>query len=295
MDEKVFSKIGGAFIGTALGDGLGEYPHLLKVEGEPIPPTDDTLMTLTLAKVVFSLKTYDPQKVAQAYYHLYREGKLTKIGWSTFQALKRFEKYRNWFYSGVINKRAAGNGVAMRVAPLGIFAYLKKLPLEDFYETVRREGYITHRNELAISGAFAVAYAVYLNLEGNLTPTGVVEETLHLLEELGIENPVKEALELSLKKVDLNPKEALTSLGTSGYVVHTVASAFYLFLKMDNFLEGLKALLEVGGDTDTIGAIYGALYGSYFGMEKFPQNLVNRLETLPEIEEILGLVQRKFA
>jgi len=293
MEAKLSTKVGGTLIGTALGDGLGEYPHLLKVE-EPIPPTDDTVMTLTLAKVVFSLKVHDPQKVAEAYYRLYREGKLNKIGWATFQAFKRFEKYRNWFYSGVISKRAAGNGVAMRVAPLGIFAYLKKLPLEDFYETVRREGYITHRNELAISGAFAVAYAVYLNLEGKLTPTEVVKGTLNLLEELGIENPVKESLGMSLKKVGLNPKEALTSLGTSGYVVHTVASAFYLFLKMDNFLEGLKALLEVGGDTDTIGAIYGALYGSHFGTEKFPPNLVNRLETLPEIGEILDLVQKNF-
>ena len=287
----LFSKIRGTFLGVALGDGLGEYPSLLR-STEKIPPTDDTLMTLALAEVLFQNGKYNPQKVAEKYLQLYEEGILTKIGFTTYRALERFKKTKNWFYSGVADERAAGNGVAMRIAPIGVYAYLKNLTLEDFYETVRWEGYITHRNELAISGAFAVAYAVYLNLKGGLNKTEVVKEVTNTFKRLGIENPVKGSIENSLKLLEETSQRALTIFGTSGYVVHTVGSAFYLFLKMEDFLKGIEELLKVGGDTDTIGAIFGALYGSFYGEEKLPSRYVERLKVLPDIGRLVEMLQK---
>ena len=274
----------------ALGDGLGEYPHLLE-ENKPIPPTDDTVMTLALLEVLVENGEYDPQKVAEKYLDLYLKGELQKIGYTTYRAFENFKKTRNWFKAGVIGKRSAGNGVAMRIAPLGVWSFLKNLPLEEFYEEVRREGYITHRNELAIGGAFAVAYAVYFNLKEKPRSAGkTVEKTLEILEELGMENPVKGALEkaLNLYRDGFTSYEALPLLGTSGYVVHSVGSAFFLFLKEDSFLKGLKTLVEVGGDTDTIGAIFGSLYGSLKGLGDTSENLLQRLEVKQKIDTLVG-------
>ncbi len=280
-------KVRATLFGVALGDGLGEYPNLVK-EDKPIPPTDDTVMTLALAKVLVSEGKHDPQRVASEYLKLLKEGVLRKVGYTTLRALENFERTNDWFRSGVISKRAAGNGVAMRISPLGIFAAAKNLPLEEFYETVRREGYITHRNELAISGAFAVAYAVYLNLLGVPSKREVVLRTLRVLEELGIENPVKEVIEkvLKFRSEGLTAVEALPLLGTSGYVVHTVGSAFFLFLSKESLLGGLKDLLSVGGDTDTIGAIFGSLIGSFGGMKVIPEPFIGRLEVAPSVESL---------
>ena len=273
----------------ALGDGLGEYPHLL-VEKKPIPPTDDTVMTLALLEVLVESGKYNPQRVAEKYLDLYLKGELQKIGYTTYRALERFRETGNWFKAGIVDRRAAGNGVAMRIAPLGVWAYLKNLPLEDFYEYVRWEGYITHRNELAISGAFAVAYAVYFNLKENPREAGItVKKVIEILEKLGIENAVKGAVEKALKLYTdgYTSAEALPLLGTSGFVVHTVGSAFFLFLKGENFLEGIKDLLEVGGDTDTIGAIYGSLTGSLRGAEGVPEGLIDRLEVGKKIDTLV--------
>jgi len=287
-------KLKATFYLHALGDGIGEYPYLL-VEDGPIPPTDDTVMTLALLEVLVEKGTHDPQKVAEKYLELYLKGELQKIGYTTYRALENFKRTRDWFRAGVRDRRAAGNGVAMRIAPLGVWSYLKNLPLEEFYENVRKEGYITHRNELAISGAFAVAYAIYTNLKEKPRTAGLsVKRTLHILEEFGIENPVKGAIEKAflLYKEGYNSARALPFLGTSGYIVHTVGSAFFLFLKEENFLRGMGELLRVGGDTDTIGAIYGALSGSLRGKGGVPDNLIDRLEVKGKIDRLVEKLER---
>ncbi|RTZ60972.1 MAG: hypothetical protein DSZ31_01060 [Gammaproteobacteria bacterium] len=278
-------KVKATFLLHALGDGLGEYPHL-REDKKPIPPTDDTVMTLALLEVLVEERKHNPQRVAQKYLSYLREGILKKVGYTTLEALKKFEKTQNWFYSGIACKRCAGNGVAMRISPLGVWAYLRNLPLEEFFETVRAEGYITHRNELAISGAFAVAYAVYLNLKENLPKEETVKRVLLTMEHLGMENPVKEAVENALNLKGLDGKDALRRLGSGGYIVETIGAVFYLFLSQEDFLEGLDLLLEVGGDTDTVGAIFGSLYGSLHGLKNIPENLISRLEVKEKIEQL---------
>ena len=287
-------KLKALFYLHALGDGIGEYPHLLE-EKKPIPPTDDTIMTLALLEVIVEQGKYDPQKVAEKYLQLYLKGDLKKIGYTTYRALENFKRKGDWFRSGVIDKRAAGNGVAMRIAPLGVFAYLKNLPLEDFYERVRYEGYITHRNELAISGAFATSVAIYFNLKEN-PPSALytAKNTLSVLESLGIESPVKDAVEkaLNLYREGYTTSEALPILGTSGYIVHTIGSAFFLFLKEGKFLKGILNLLKIGGDTDTIGAIYGSLLGSFRGTEEEERDLIDRLEVREKVEKLTGEIEK---
>ncbi|HIQ26106.1 MAG TPA: hypothetical protein EYH48_02050 [Aquifex aeolicus] len=278
-------RIKATFLLHALGDGLGEYPHL-REDTKPIPPTDDTVMALALLEVLVESKKHDPQKVAQKYLYYFKKRILKKVGYTTLEALKRFETTKNWFYSGIACRHCAGNGVAMRIPPLGVWAYLGKLPLEEFIETVRAEGYITHRNELAISGAFAVAYAVYLNLKEKLSKEETVKRVLQTMEHLGMENPVKFAIENALHLKGWDGKSALQRLGSGGYIVETVGAVFYLFLSQGDFSEGLNLLWKVGGDTDTVGAIFGALYGSHYGLENVPKTLIRRLEVKGKIEKL---------
>jgi ADP-ribosyl-[dinitrogen reductase] hydrolase len=103
-----------------------------------------------------------------------------------------------------------------------------------------------------------------------------------------MENPVKENLQkvLDLFQKGTQTKKALKYLGTSGYVVESTASAFFLFLNEENFLQGMEILLDIGGDTDTIGAIYGAIFGAYYGIEKFPKDLLEKISIKEKIQKI---------
>ena len=57
---------------------------------------------------------------------------------------------------------------------------------------------------------------------------------------------------------------------TNGYVVSSMQTALAAFAKTDTFATGLMLAVRRGGDTDSIGAIYGALTGAYYGIEAIP-------------------------
>ncbi len=266
---------------------MGEFPSLLKDERSIIPYTDDTAMALALLESI-SEGHFNPQRTAETYYRYYKEGKIRMIGATTYKAFKNFEKFGNWFYSGVADERAAGNGTAMRVAPLSIFAHLKGLHLYDFYEYVRKDSYITHRNEEAISGAFAVAYILYEALKSKGVDKKVlVENTIRQLKAFGIKNAITQNLERALELFNngSNYEEAKNYLGNSGYIVHSVGFAVFIFLNEENLIDGILKAVEYTLDSDTIGAIFGAMFGAYYG--SYPKELVRRLEVKGEIDRLL--------
>lgn len=78
------------------------------------------------------------------------------IGITTNEALYRLLSGVNWKKSGRRGEHAAGNGTAMRIAPIGLFYYLH---LDALKKYCTEASIITHNNIEAINGAIAVAYA----------------------------------------------------------------------------------------------------------------------------------------
>lgn len=64
-----------------------------------------------------------------------------------------------------------------------------------------------------------------------------------------------------------NPPE----IQTSGYVVHLLESVLWAFYHTNTFAEGCLKIVNLGGDADTTGAIYGQIAGAYYG-DSIPQN-----------------------
>ena len=80
---------------------------------------------------------------------------------------------------------------------------------------------------------------------------------------------------------------ALAALGTSGYVVHTVASAFYCFLKTpDDFEETVISAVMGGHDTDTTGAVAGAIAGAHQGLDGIPARWLTGVEDRDRLERL---------
>lgn len=166
----VLDRVRGALLGGAVGDALGRtlefagYPHPRWVEhyqpgedpddpGFCRPPgaiTDDTQLTMWLAESLLERGGLDPEDVVRRF----TTSTIRGIGIATSQFVANCRQGLPWDRCGV---RSAGNGVAMRSAPVGLFYG------RDFGSLKLAAGLqalITHNDPMAIASGIMVAYAV---------------------------------------------------------------------------------------------------------------------------------------
>jgi len=84
----------------------------------------------------------------------------------------------------------------------------------------------------------------------------------------------------------LRPAGDVLVLETSGYVVHSLQTALHDGLVADSSEEAIVTAVNRGGDTDTIGAIAGAVAGAQFGASNLPDRWVSAVKEAEEIERL---------
>src|SRR5262249_31123139 len=84
----------------------------------------------------------------------------------------------------------------------------------------------------------------------------------------------------------------------SGYVIHSVEAALWAFHTTDNFRDGALAVVNLGEDADSTGAVYGQIAGAYYGADGIPAEWRAKLAMRELIEQraaelhALGLGER---
>jgi ADP-ribosylglycohydrolase len=315
--EGVKSRFRGAVLGLAIGDALG-MPYegwdsnsikssLGALEFKPAPFrglasgqfTDDTKMALCHLDSLIEKRRVDAEDMAQKFLAWFKSGDWRGIGGTTLRAMRKLEKGASWRESGISGKYAAGNGGAMRIAPLGLF-YTKDI--ENLREGVEKAVIITHNNEEAVEGAVAIAYLVARGAEKGILDEkerfGLFSELLEFLKPSEVKRNLMEAFDL-LKK-NFPPSEAARILGNSGYVVESVASAVYsFFYSPHDFKKAVFEALLCGGDTDTICAMTGAISGAFLGEKPIPFELRHGVEAHSELikkaDELYEVWREKFS
>ena len=142
-------------LGGALGDAWGG-----PWEGRPGPipfqihlcasVSDDTPLTLATCESIIEKSGVHAEHLASHFARWFRAGRVQGIGASTLKAMRDLESGVHWAIAGSRGEYAAGNGAAMRVAPL---AFLLD-PAIDLNRTVIRDVCrITHQNGEAYAGA----------------------------------------------------------------------------------------------------------------------------------------------
>ena len=157
-----FERITGSILGGAIGDALGG-PY----EGALPPVTidhqlgwrisDDTQLTLATCEAISKSHQVDPAIISATFVQWYRKSLLTGLGASTSKALSELNIGGHWALVGRKGEMSAGNGAAMRIAPLA-FCLNPQEPAER--QVIRDVCRITHHNEEAYAGASAVLLAV---------------------------------------------------------------------------------------------------------------------------------------
>lgn len=266
----------GCILGGAIGDAFGGA----RERAGDIELSDDTQLTLATCESITAAKRVDPERLAAHFVHWFRERRLTGLGSSTLKALRDLDAGAHWALSGGQGEMAAGNGGAMRIAPLSFVPSAGRSTIRD---VVR----ITHRSDEAYVGALAVVLAIR---------SGADSSSPVRLERLITELPDSRVRDRLKTIASLGPDTELrdvASLGTSGYVVDTVPLALAAAHAMlgSSFETTLWQLIEIDGDIDTIASIAGQIYGARVGCGGLPESLLAKLPERAMVERIA----REFA
>jgi len=271
---EVLPRARGAFLGLAVGDALGATTEFMtpaeiraqfgvhrKIVGggwlhlKPGRVTDDTEMSLCLARAILGRENWDLKAVADEFLAWMRS-KPVDIGSTVRRGI------RDYLLKGQLetppNEYDAGNGAVMRMLPvalatLGDEALLQRLVIE--------QAHLTHNHPLSDAACVTVGRMVQAAMLGN------DRFALHAIaRELVASHP-------TFRFNDYHGR-------ASGYVVETMQTVFHFLFTTGSFEECLVGVVNQGGDADTTGAIAGMIAGALYGEKAIPGAWLKRLDSL---------------
>jgi ADP-ribosyl-[dinitrogen reductase] hydrolase len=263
-------RILGGLLGGALGDAYGGIAE----RGRQCL-SDDTQLTLATCESIADAGRIDPAHLASTFRRWFEDGRFTGLGSSTLKALRDLQAGAHWALSGARGEMAAGNGGAMRIAPLAFVSGADRVAIRD---VVR----ITHHSDEAYIGALAVVEAIR-----GAWPT-TLPDLLHSLVEQLPDSRVRDRMVCVAEVTRCAGLPAVAALGTSGYVVDTVPLSLAAAWHMvdGSFSDVVDELTRIGGDVDTIASIAGQVAGVRLGTAALPAALLDGLTDRDLVERI---------
>lgn len=311
----------GALYGQAVGDAMGmpselwplqqvsDYfgwiTHFLPGPAENIAAngfiageyTDDTQQAVALMDALLAAEgRVEPERIA---HHIMlwaeRIGAFEKniLGPSSKAALLAF---RAGTPVAEIAANGVTNGAAMRVAPLGCLLPSGDLPA--FIEAVRQSCSPTHKSDIAVAGAFAIAWAVSRAIEGADWAT-IKQELPARVEQVqqqhittfspSLSRRLVWALEFTASLSHRQDSEALAELyhtvGAGMDTIESIPMALALVELADTDPQRCAILAaNLGGDTDTIGAMATAICGALRSVAAFPTEWIATINSANKID-----------
>ena len=277
----------GCILAGAIGDAMGG-----PFEGQPGPLqfrehgdwsiSDDSQLTLATCESIIDVGMVSPECIAARMVHWFRARRITGMGASTLKAFRDLDLGVHWALAGTKGEMSAGNGAAMRIAPL---AFLLDPAISQHRQRIRDVCRITHHNEEAYVGGLAIVTAIRLLTFRGSSPNGLHRDVIAYLPDSRVRDRLAELTRLP---DDLTVAEVGMKFGSSGYVVDSVPLALYAASSIANLTLGavLQGAIEAGGDTDTIASMAGQIAGAWIGASQIPRNMIELLPNVRDIERI---------
>lgn len=302
--EDLRSKILGSLMGTGVGDALGaslegwrrvdsDEVRALAEKRHTLIYTDDTHMMIGVAESLIEKKGFDGEHMTSRFMENYGREPFRGYGPGpprVFRMIKggeAWDKAAERLYGG----GSFGNGSAMRIAPVGVFYYDDIAKLK---EIAYKSSQITHAHELGKEGAALQAYAIALATQADpslaLQGNEFLRKLTHFVKHEVYKQKLKSIKELLGEK---DRSKVVAELGHGIEAFNSVPTAIYSFLSHPNsFEEAVIYAISLGGDTDTIGAMTGAISGAYLGIEAIPSKWQQKLENRDYLTELADRLWR---
>lgn len=232
----------GAIIGDIVGSKY-EFDNIrtknFEFFDEDMFYTDDTVMSIAIYQALkrtykdnYNNLSYEVTKQMQLYGRIYSQ---CSYGC----------RFADWIFSNnPMPYNSFGNGSAMRVSSVAYFAK----SLDEAKELSKRVSEITHNHPEGIKGAEATAVAIYMALNK------------YSKEE------IKKYIEDNYYSMNFNYETLKKTYAFNETCQDTVPQALYCFFESKNFEDAIRIGISIGGDSDTLCAITGAVSEAYYGI-----------------------------
>ena len=255
-------------LGAIIGDIIGsvyEFNNVKAIKFDLFTNqstfTDDSIMTIGVAKWLMEDETHSEAGLINILQQLGRKYPNPMGGYGV--------KFNQWLFSEHPQPyNSWGNGSAMRVSTVGLYAN----SLKEALELSQTSAAITHNHPEGIKGAQAIAASVFLAKEG-LTKSYIK----HYIEQIfgyNLNTPINE-----IRKYYSFDESCQGS----------VPQAITAFLEGNSFEEVIRLAISIGGDSDTIGCMAGAIAACYYAIPdditmKCRKILINESELLQIVD-----------
>lgn len=244
----------GAIIGDIVGSRF-EWNNCkskdFKLFTRQCSPTDDSIMTLAIAKAIMESKSDYSDLGEQAVRCMQEVGQpYPRCGYGG--------NFWFWMYSeNPIPYNSFGNGAAMRVSACG-FAGKSIEEVEMLSQAVTE---VTHNHPEGLKGAEATAIAIYLARTGST-----------MSEIKAVINRKYYPMNFTLDEIRESYKFDVTCQGS-------VPQAMMAFFESTSFEDAIRNAISIGGDSDTIAAITGGIAEAYYGVpDEFRAKVIQYLD-----------------
>lgn len=301
--EKVCKSIKSAIFGHAVGDALGlpvEFMSRKKLVKCPVTDflpwdlaggpkgiwSDDTSMTLSTLKSLTEQGRFVPDDLMEQFRNWIQYGSLSPfgraigIGRTTFRAVM---DYSNGKTAGGISSRDKGNGSLMRIAPVILYQHFvlgNRVSWEKKIQDIHAASALTHATETAMTACGIYAF--------------LMDELLAKADPLSVQVGLQQAKDFYKGSTEAEtfaflflkdfPQVNRSHIHSSGYVVDTLEAAVWCLTTTNDYSACVLKAVNLGGDTDTIAAVAGALAGVLYGVEAIPEKWISTLALRAEIE-----------
>lgn len=290
-------------------EGLQSYAPWCGWRGGPKGTiTDDTELTIEVARTLLASRdAFDAEGFSRRLVAWLPHGR--GKGRSTVEAVQALASGEPWWTAGLV-VNSAGNGAAMRAAPVGLARALNSTPWELCRDAVL-SAFPTHTHPVGLAGAVVisagVAWCVRERLNGaqSLDKQAFLDFVIRAID--GMEpGPTRErrpggrAIRLSERLGELagllerkTPKEVFDYTWNGAFALESVPAALYCFLRSpDDPRQVIVTAVNGGHDADTVASMAGNLAGAWCGARRLEAEEAEWWNDLEYREELIGLADR---
>ncbi len=257
--------------------------------------TDDSSMALAAQESIRELGKVDLKDIMTRFVDWYEKGEYTPFGEAfdmgntCSMAIEKFEGEQDPMTCGGTSERSNGNGSLMRIMPACLYAYERKLSAAEAVKTVHEVGGLTHNHLRSKIACGLYYFCVKEILDGEPSLRERLQKGLDegfAFYEKDIANRVELSYYGRLRNLAEFAAVSEEGIKSTGYVVDSLEAAVWSLIRTESFRDCLLMAVNLGDDSDTVGAIAGGLASLYYGYQGIPEEWLAVIKRREWIEEL---------